>query len=93
MYGYGLFNGCRMSSNSQGNGEANTKNKDTFIVGMECNYAPMNWTEQDATDLNYPASAGGYCDGYDVQISKLIAEDLEKNLLSKKSLGMAWRWL
>lgn len=77
--------GC--SSNSQGNGEANTENKDTFTVGMECNYAPMNWTEQDATDLNYPASAGGYCDGYDVQISKLIAEDLGKELVIKK---IAW---
>ena len=45
-------------------------------VGMECAYAPNNWQETEATDSNLPISNvdGGYAEGYDVQISKLIGE-------------------
>lgn len=49
-------------------------------VGMECNYTPFNWTEVNATDTNMPISAGGYCDGYDVQIAKEIAAQLDMDL-------------
>ena len=46
-------------------------------VGMECAYAPFNWTQADETDTTYAISGGsGYADGYDVQIAKKIADEL-----------------
>mgnify|MGYP005795794771 CR=1 FL=1 len=52
----------------------------TFTVGMECNYAPFNWSDPEANETNVKAGSA-YCDGYDVQIAKLIAEDLGKELI------------
>ena len=41
--------------------------KDTFTVGLECNYAPFNWTQTDDANGAVPISGGmGYCGGYDV---------------------------
>ncbi|HPX20010.1 MAG TPA: ABC transporter substrate-binding protein, partial [Bacilli bacterium] len=41
--------------------------EEQFIVGMECNYAPFNWTENSKTPYNYPIGnfEGKYADGYD----------------------------
>lgn len=57
-----------------------------FIVGLECNYAPFNWTESSETQYNYPISnyKGKFVDGYDVQIAKIVAEGLGKKLVIKK---------
>ncbi len=55
--------------------------KKVFKVGMECNYAPFNWTQTNETDRTVPISGGGgYADGYDVQIAKKIAEGLGMEL-------------
>lgn len=60
-------------------------NTNTLVVGMECNYAPFNWTQADQTD--YAVAIDGlenqYCDGYDVQIAKTIAEQLNRKLVIK----------
>ena len=53
---------------------------DTLRVGMECNYAPYNWTQSDASDNAVAIAAGGYADGYDVRIAKIIAEKLGMDL-------------
>ncbi|MCL2518561.1 MAG: transporter substrate-binding domain-containing protein [Oscillospiraceae bacterium] len=45
-------------------------------VGMECNYAPFNWTQSQSSDRTVPIGSGGYADGYDVQIARKIAEGL-----------------
>ncbi len=45
-------------------------------VGMECNYAPYNWTQSSETEFSVPIPGGGFADGYDVQIAKIIAEKL-----------------
>lgn len=45
-------------------------------VGMECNYAPFNWTQAQASDTSVALEGGGYADGYDVQIAKKIADAL-----------------
>ena len=45
-------------------------------VGMECNYAPFNWTQTEPSDTAIAIEAGGYADGYDVQMAKRIAEAL-----------------
>ena len=52
------------------------KEKGVLKVGMECNYAPFNWTQANSSDTAVKISAGGYADGYDVQIAKKIADAL-----------------
>lgn len=52
---------------------------------MECNYAPFNWQTTDETETSVALPSGaGYCDGYDVRISKDIADKLGKTLVVKK---------
>ncbi len=53
---------------------------DTLKVGMECNYAPYNWTQSNASDDAVAIAAGGYADGYDVRIAKRIASELGMEL-------------
>nr|WP_294561690.1 transporter substrate-binding domain-containing protein [uncultured Traorella sp.] len=60
--------------------EDSTSGRETLRVGMECNYAPFNWTDAEANETNVPLSSGGYCDGYDVAIAKRIADSLGMDL-------------
>ena len=55
-------------------------------VGMECAYAPSNWQESAATDTNVPVEnvAGAYAEGYDVQIARILADQLGKELVIVK---------
>ena len=53
---------------------------DTLRVGMECNYAPYNWTQSEASDEAVAIVAGGYADGYDVRIAKRVAQALGMDL-------------
>ena len=56
----------------------------TFTVGMECAYAPFNWTENVKSDTNYPIDGTSfYAEGYDVQIAKKIADQLGYRLVIK----------
>ena len=57
-----------------------------FRVGMECAYAPSNWQESEATDTNVPVEnvSGAYAEGYDVQIARIIADSLGKDLVIVK---------
>lgn len=57
-----------------------------FIVGLEANYAPFNYTESQKTVYNYPIAnfPGKYADGYDVQIAKAVAASLGKVLVLQK---------
>ena len=59
--------------------------EEQFVVGLECAYAPFNWTENKKTDTNYPISniKGKFAEGYDVQIAKKIADALGKKLVIK----------
>jgi len=55
-------------------------------VGMECGYAPFNWTQQD--DSNGAVRIEGsseYAAGYDVEIAKRIAKGLGKELVIVKT--------
>jgi len=57
--------------------------RDTLVVGLEAAYAPFNWTvlEGSSYDEAYPLSGTNqYVDGYDVQIAKMIAEELDMEL-------------
>ncbi len=55
----------------------------TFVVGMEVDSAPFNFQLAEPTDTSV-AIEGGYADGYDVMMSKAIADKLGKTLVIKK---------
>lgn len=74
-----LFTGC--GSKSQDQAAA-----DTFKVGMEAGYAPFNWTQSD--DSNGAVAIEGsqeFAGGYDVEIAKRIAKDMDKKLVIVKT--------
>jgi len=52
-----------------------------FRVGMECDYAPFNWTQAEPSDTAVAIQNGGYADGYDVQIAVMIADALGRELV------------
>ena len=47
-----------------------------FTVGMECAYAPYNWTQADDSNGAVPIvnNPGSYANGYDVMVAKKICE-------------------
>lgn len=57
--------------------------ENTFVVGLECDYAPFNWTTSDASGVSI-FGIGGYCDGYDVDMAILMAEALGRDLVIRK---------
>ena len=69
---------CGGNNDTQKPEGANVPGSDNNIltVGMECAYAPYNWTQM--TDANGAVpivnNPGTYANGYDVQIAKKIAE-------------------
>ena len=71
--------GCGSGSSSS------SADSDTFTVGMECNYAPFNWQQSKKSKTAAKLGSGaGYCDGYDVVMSRKIAKKLGKKLVVKK---------
>ena len=84
-----LVTGCGSSSNSSSANEssgADSGSSDEFRVGMECGYAPFNWTQSD--DSNGGVKVEGndeYAGGYDVQIAQKIADGLGKKLVIVKT--------
>lgn len=55
----------------------NIKKAGVLKVGMECAYAPYNWTQTNAdNDAVKIKNADGYANGYDVQTAKKIASSL-----------------
>lgn len=57
----------------------------TLRVGMECNYAPYNWTQTDDSNGAVSIDGGGYAGGYDVEVAKLLAEKLDMELVIVKT--------
>lgn len=58
----------------------------SFRVGMEAGYAPFNWTQ--STDVHDGVPIQGdkaYAGGYDVEIAKIIAEKLNRELVIVKT--------
>lgn len=57
-----------------------------IVVGMECAYAPFNWTvsENSAYDGAVPIDgSNNLADGYDVLVAKMIADELGVDLVIK----------
>lgn len=61
-----------------------SEEKEEFMVGMECGYAPFNWQTSKESDTTVSLGNAGYADGYDVQIAKKIADELGLKLVIKK---------
>ncbi|MDO4541111.1 MAG: transporter substrate-binding domain-containing protein [Syntrophomonadaceae bacterium] len=57
----------------------------TFRVGMECGYAPFNWTQMDDSKGAVPIESGYYAGGYDVEIAKILADSMNKELVIVKT--------
>ena len=54
-------------------------------VGLECDYAPFNWTQPDASNGAAQIEGGGYAGGYDIEIAKKVAAGLNKELVIVKT--------
>ncbi len=68
-----LLSGCAEASNEE------------LVVGLECNYAPFNWTTSEETSTAVSIDGvDAYCDGYDVMVASYIAEELELDLVIRK---------
>jgi ABC-type amino acid transport substrate-binding protein len=88
LFGLMIIAGLLLSGCSTSVDESNL-----LVVGMECAYAPFNWTQVESSETAFLINneeGTGYCDGYDVQIAKAIADELGKDLLVKK---IAWEGL
>lgn len=84
-----LFSSLIISSCGNNEGLPNnqtSEEKEDLIVGLECDYAPFNWTETSANETTLPidGKANQYADGYDIQIAKLIGEYENMNVIIKK---------
>lgn len=55
--------------------------KKVFRIALECAYAPYNWTQTDNTKDAVPIfDSNTYCNGYDIQIAKKIADSMGATL-------------
>lgn len=75
----GIFTGCGSSSSSAKN--TDYEEKQILRVGMECAYAPFNWTQENNElpngDKAVPIYGTNlYCYGYDVMMAQKIADEL-----------------
>lgn len=63
--------------------------KQILRIGVECDYVPNNWEEDKPSDTNFPIvnHQGFFAEGYDLQIAKLVADELNAKLEVKK---VAW---
>lgn len=62
--------------------------KAEFRVGLECGYAPFNWTQTDDSKGAVPIEGSSeFAGGYDVEIAKIIADGLGMKLVIVKT---AW---
>lgn len=62
--------------------------KRVLRIGVECDYVPNSWLEYEQTETNLPIAndQGHYAEGYDIQIAKVVAEELGVELEVKKIL-------
>jgi len=74
------FAGCSNSSSDTSDTSSENNPDDVLIVGMECDYAPYNWTTTTENDYTVPISDADFADGYDVALAQKIADGLGQEL-------------
>lgn len=66
--------------------EAKDTTKKVFKVGLECGYAPFNWTQVGNTNGAVAISGSNeFAGGYDIEIAKKIADGLGRELVIVKT--------
>lgn len=73
------FAGCSSNGNSDSDEPSNANSdKKVLKVGMECQYAPYNWSQTDDSNgaVEIANSKGEYAYGYDVIVAKKLCEEL-----------------
>ena len=75
--------GSNNAANGSADGEGGAADANSVLstgvlrVGMECGYAPYNWTQNDDSNGAVPiVDTSDYAYGYDVMMAKLLAEKL-----------------
>lgn len=81
-----LLTGCGSSSSSNNTKTPAGAENGTFKIGLECGYAPFNWTQKDASNGAVKIDGEAeYAGGYDIEIAKKIAAGLGKKLVVVKT--------
>lgn len=75
-----LLAGCSSSSTATSTTSSSSADSSTLRVGMECNYAPFNWTTTEEGEYTQAISSVDYCDGYDVQVASYLAEEIGRDV-------------
>lgn len=62
--------------------------KRVLRIGVECDYVPNSWLENEQTEFNLPITNDPehFADGYDIQIAKLVAEEIGAELEIRRVL-------
>lgn len=69
-----ILTGCASGTAAASSSAASSSaTQETLRVGMECNYAPFNWSTTTANETTQPISSVDYCDGYDVVMATKLA--------------------
>ena len=68
---------------------SNSVDNSELVIGLECNYAPFNWTATGKNDYTLEISnvANSYADGYDINFAKRASKELGINV---KIVKMEW---
>ena len=94
----GCSTGTAATTTAGGETSGSAAGKEVLRVGMECAYAPFNWTQDDATTPDGSKAvkifdSTFYAYGYDVAVSQMIADqlgmDLEIHKVEWSSIGIS----
>lgn len=75
-----LLAGCASSPSTSNATKGGSSDANTLRVGMECNYAPFNWSTTEKGEYTMPISSVDYCDGYDVVMAKALGEKIGRDV-------------
>lgn len=76
-----MLAGCSSSGEAAASSASSASSEsDTLRVGMECNYAPFNWSTTEEGEYTKPISSADYCDGYDVVMATKLGEKIGKEV-------------
>ena len=94
----GCSTGTATTTTAGGETSGSAAGKEVLRVGMECAYAPFNWTQDEATTPDGSKAvkifdSTFYAYGYDVAVSQMIADqlgmDLEIHKVEWSSIGIS----
>ncbi|MGN8817295.1 transporter substrate-binding domain-containing protein [Oribacterium sp. HCP28S3_H8] len=72
--------GSEAASSAAAGQESAASEGGVLRVGMECNYAPFNWTTTTTNEFTKPITGVDYADGYDVVMATKLADAIGKDV-------------